>query len=36
MQPIVIGMPSAMSLFATGAMAADLAAKPYVKAPAIV
>ncbi|KYG24588.1 membrane protein [Bradyrhizobium sp. AT1] len=33
MKRIVIGMAAAMSLFATGAMAADLAARPYVKAP---
>ncbi|QPF93850.1 outer membrane protein [Bradyrhizobium commune] len=36
MKRIVIGMAAAMSLFATGAMAADLAAKPYVKAPVMV
>jgi len=35
MKRIVIGMAAAMSLFATGAMAADLAARPYVKAPAV-
>jgi len=33
MKRIVIGMAAALSLFATGAMAADLAARPYVKAP---
>ncbi len=33
MRRIVIGMAAAMSLFATGALAADLAARPYVKAP---
>jgi outer membrane immunogenic protein len=33
MKRIVIGMAAAMSLFATGALAADLAARPYVKAP---
>ena len=36
MKRIVIGMAAAMSLFATGALAADLAAKPYVKAPVMV
>ncbi|MGY8633280.1 porin family protein [Bradyrhizobium sp. 14AA] len=36
MKRIVIGMAAAMSLFATGAMAADLAARPYVKAPVMV
>lgn len=36
MKRIVIGMAAAMSLFATGAMAADLAARPYVKAPIMV
>lgn len=36
MKRIVIGMAAAMSLFATGAMAVDLAAKPYVKAPVMV
>jgi outer membrane immunogenic protein len=36
MKRIVIGMAAAMSLFATGAVAADLAAKPYVKAPVMV
>jgi len=35
MKRIVIGMAAAMSLFATGALAADLAAKPYVKAPVV-
>ncbi|MVT53395.1 outer membrane beta-barrel protein [Bradyrhizobium yuanmingense] len=35
MKRIVIGMAAAMSLFATGALAADLAAKPYVKAPMV-
>src|SRR4051794_26096167 len=33
MKRIVIGMAAAMTLFATGAVAADLAARPYVKAP---
>lgn len=32
MKRIVIGMAAAMSLFATGALAAVLVAKPYVKA----
>jgi outer membrane immunogenic protein len=36
MKQIVIGMAAAMSLFATGALAADLAARPYVKAPVMV
>lgn len=36
MKRIVIGMAAAMSLFATGALAADLAARPYVKAPVMV
>jgi outer membrane immunogenic protein len=36
MKRIVIGMAAAMSLFATGALAADLAARPYVKAPVLV
>ncbi|MGY4622977.1 hypothetical protein [Bradyrhizobium sp. USDA 4486] len=36
MKRIVIGMAAAMSLFATGALAADLAAKRYVKAPPMV
>ncbi|MBR0973296.1 MULTISPECIES: outer membrane protein [Bradyrhizobium] len=36
MKRIVIGLAAAMSLFATGAMAADLAARPYVKAPVMV
>jgi outer membrane immunogenic protein len=36
MKRIVIGMVAAVSLFATGAMAADLAARPYVKAPVVV
>ncbi|WLA68012.1 outer membrane protein [Bradyrhizobium diazoefficiens] len=36
MKRIVMGMAAAMSLFATGALAADLAAKPYVKAPVMV
>jgi outer membrane immunogenic protein len=36
MKRIVIGMAAAMSLFATGALAADLAARPYVKAPIMV
>lgn len=36
MKRIVIGMAAALSLFATGAMAADLAARPYVKAPIVV
>ncbi|MBR0688921.1 porin family protein [Bradyrhizobium manausense] len=36
MKRIVIGIAAAMSLFATGAMAADLAARPYVKAPVMV
>jgi outer membrane immunogenic protein len=35
MKRIVIGMAAAMSLFATGAVAADLAARPYVKAPIV-
>lgn len=35
MKRIVIGMAAAMSLFATGALAADLAARPYVKAPIV-
>ncbi|MDX3971420.1 MAG: porin family protein [Bradyrhizobium sp.] len=33
MKRIVMGLAAAMSLFATGALAADLAARPYVKAP---
>ena len=33
MKRIVIGMTAAMSLSATGALAADMAARPYVKAP---
>ena len=33
MKRIAIGMAAALSLFATGAMAADLAPRPYVKAP---
>lgn len=36
MKRIAIGMAAALSLFATGAMAADLAARPYVKAPPMV
>lgn len=36
MKRIVIGMAAAMSLFATGALAADLAERPYVKAPVMV
>ena len=36
MKRIGIGLVAAISLFATGAMAADLAARPYVKAPPIV
>ncbi|MBR1088694.1 porin family protein [Bradyrhizobium manausense] len=36
MKRIVMGMAAAMSLFASGALAADLAAKPYVKAPVMV
>lgn len=36
MKRMVIGMAAAMSLFATGALAADLAARPYVKAPVMV
>lgn len=36
MKRVVIGMAAAMSLFATSALAADLAAKPYVKAPIMV
>ncbi|WP_368507534.1 outer membrane protein [Bradyrhizobium lupini] len=36
MKRIVIGMAAAMSLFATGALAADLGARPYVKAPVMV
>lgn len=36
MKRMVIGMAAAMSLFATGALGADLAAKPYVKAPVMV
>jgi len=36
MKRVVIGMAAAMSLFATGALAADLAARPYVKAPVMV
>ncbi len=36
MKRIVIGMAAAMSLFATGALAADIAARPYVKAPVMV
>ncbi|WP_061027829.1 outer membrane protein [Bradyrhizobium sp. CCH5-F6] len=35
MKRVVIGMAAAMSLFATGALAADLAARPYVKAPIV-
>ncbi len=35
MKRIVIGLAAAMSLFATGALAADLAARPYVKAPIV-
>ncbi|MCJ9701551.1 outer membrane protein [Bradyrhizobium sp. SHOUNA76] len=35
MKRIVIGMAAAMSLFATGALAADIAARPYVKAPIV-
>lgn len=33
MKSIVIGMAAAASLLATSAMAADLAPRPYVKAP---
>ncbi|MET4477566.1 hypothetical protein [Bradyrhizobium sp. F1.13.3] len=36
MKRIVVGMAAAMSLFATGALAADLAARSYVKAPVMV
>jgi len=36
MNRIVVGMAAAVSLLATGAMAADLAPKPYVKAPPMV
>ncbi|MCK1524323.1 MULTISPECIES: outer membrane beta-barrel protein [unclassified Bradyrhizobium] len=36
MKRIVMGMAAAMTLFATGAVAADLAARPYVKAPVMV
>ena len=36
MKRMLIGLAAAMSLFATGSMAADLAARPYVKAPAMV
>jgi outer membrane immunogenic protein len=36
MKRVVIGMAAAMSLFASGALAADLAARPYVKAPVMV
>lgn len=36
MKRIVFGMMAALSLLATNAMAADLAARPYVKAPPIV
>jgi outer membrane immunogenic protein len=36
MKRMMIGMAAAMSLFATGALAADLAARPYVKAPVMV
>ncbi|WP_271611417.1 outer membrane protein [Bradyrhizobium sp. CCBAU 21360] len=35
MKRIVMGMAAAMSLFATGALAADIAARPYVKAPIV-
>ena len=35
MKRIVIGMAAAMSLFATGALAADIAARPHVKAPIV-
>jgi len=36
MNRIVIGMAAAVSLLATDAMAADLAPRPYVKAPPMV
>lgn len=36
MKHVVMGMAAAISLLATGAMAADLAPKPYVKAPPMV
>jgi outer membrane immunogenic protein len=36
MSRIVVGMAAAVSLLATGAMAADLAPGPYVKAPPMV
>lgn len=36
MKRFAIGLAAAVSLFATGAMAADLAARPYVKAPPMV
>ena len=36
MNRIMIGMAAAVSLLATGAMAADLAPRPYVKAPPLV
>lgn len=36
MKRMLIGLAAGMSLFATGSMAADLAARPYVKAPAMV
>jgi outer membrane immunogenic protein len=36
MKRIVVGMAAAVSLFASGAMAADLAPRPYVKAPPMV
>ncbi|MDE2376533.1 MAG: porin family protein, partial [Bradyrhizobium sp.] len=35
MKRIMVGMAAALSLFASGAMAADLAARPYVKAPPV-
>ncbi|MGT2434967.1 outer membrane protein [Bradyrhizobium betae] len=36
MKRIVIGMAAALSLFTTGALAADMAPRPYVKAPVMV
>ncbi len=35
MKRVVVGLAAAMSLFATGAMAADMAPRPYVKAPIV-
>lgn len=35
MKRLVIGMAAVWSLLATGALAADLAPKPYVKAPPV-